>query len=165
MMDFWVKCMFERLKVTSSIVGNFPRLMNGHVFFVQKTAGFTLQLFRHLRVLAKFKEKFEWFCFLFSVAVWNVLDMVFTYKWLFLHLSQVFIFSMSRLSVFRLILRNKQGPLLFFAWATCWLSFNQNMLNTSSSHSPIQFLCPAPKDEKLRNMQMIWSWGIQPSSC
>lgn len=46
--------MFERLKVTSSIVGNFPRLMES--FFVQKTAGLTLQLFGHLRVLAKFKE-------------------------------------------------------------------------------------------------------------
>ena len=30
--------------------------MEGHVFLFQKTAGFTLELFGHLRVLAQFKE-------------------------------------------------------------------------------------------------------------
>ena len=123
---FWVKCMFERLKVTSSIVGNFPRLVDGHVCLFRGLHGL---LFNHsgtCEYLLSLKKMPHWhlngFNFLFWVAVWNMLDMVLTYEWLFLNLSQVFI------HIFSLILRNQQGPLLFFAWATCWLSFNKNFI-------------------------------------
>ena len=51
----WSVCLKGWKLQVQRTVGNFPRLMDGHVFFVQKIAGFTLQLFGHLWVLAKFK--------------------------------------------------------------------------------------------------------------